>query len=326
VATPRRSFVALILVVLVVLLVPGRAQAHGVRTAYIELTEIATGNASIHLRLGVADPALTLVTASPCALDSVGDGGAPFDRVFSLRCPGSIVGAVLEVRGLGAIVDSAVIWVAFVDGRTTSRLLDAATPSITLPARTTWVGVARQYVKLGVVHILTGYDHLLFLLLLVLTLRDVRAVLVAESAFTVSHSISFCASTLGWIRVPSSTAEACIAVSLLLLALDVGRKTDARPSAKRGAGIAFVFGLVHGLGFAGGLREIGLPDHAVPAALASFAVGVEIGQVAFLALVLLAVRVAMRWRGFRRLELSAGYGAGGLSAYWLIERLVVLRG
>lgn len=171
-------------------------------------------------------------------------------------------------------------------------------------------------------HILTGYDHLLFLVLLVLLLRRARSVLLAETAFTLSHSISFSATALGWVHVSSAAAEACIALSLVLLAADV-RVRGAPASAARGAWMALVFGLVHGLGFAGGLREIGLPEHAIAPALVSFGAGVELGQVAFLAVVLAGLYVVRHASQLPRFKLGAVYAAGSLSAYWLIERTIV---
>jgi hypothetical protein len=176
--------------------------------------------------------------------------------------------------------------------------------------------------RLGVVHIGTGDDHLLFLLLLVLLLRSARSVLLAETAFTLSHSVSFSATALGWIHVSSAGAEACIALSLVLLAAEIeprGPPADAW----RGARLALVFGLVHGLGFAGGLREIGLPERAIAAALVSFGAGVELGQVAFLALLLGGLHLMRDARMLPRLRWAAVYGAGSISAFWLIERTAV---
>jgi hypothetical protein len=219
-------------------------------------------------------------------------------------------------------VSEVVVWTTFADGTTSSRIVQPGEPRFELRSGASGAAVVREYVRLGVVHILTGYDHLLFLLLLVLLLRRVRSVLLAETAFTLSHSLSFSATALGWIHVSSSAAEACIALSLVLLAADV-KVRGAGARAWQGARMAFVFGLVHGLGFAGGLREIGLPERAVAPALVSFGAGVELGQVAFLALVLGGLHVVRNASGLPRVKLAAVYAAGSLSAYWLLERTVV---
>src|SRR5207248_4485665 len=140
----------------------------------------------------------------------------------------------------------AVVDVRLFDGRMASHLLRAAAPSWRIPAREDGAGIASQYIALGVEHIATGADHVLFLLLLVLVLKRPRAVLLAESAFTLSHSLSFTATALGWIRVSPAAAEACIALSLLLVALDVERRGAEPIGAIKGAGMALVVGLVHG--------------------------------------------------------------------------------
>ena len=157
-----------------------------------------------------------------------------------------------------------------------------------------------------------------------LLLSRVRSVLLAETAFTLSHSLSFSATALGWLHVSSTAAEACIALSLVLLAADVRVRGAPPPARARGAWLALVFGLVHGLGFAGGLRGIGLPEHAVAPALVSFGAGVELGQVAFLAVVLGGPASGSGTRASSRApKIVAVYAAGSVSMWWLFERTAV---
>jgi hydrogenase/urease accessory protein HupE len=260
--------------------------------------------------------------AAPCVASAGEEEGDP---VTTVACPGSLAGSRITVQGLGPILSEAILVVSLHGGERVSRVLTPKDPSFELPAAQTGPAVARSYVRLGVAHILTGYDHLLFLLTLVLLLRKPRAVLLAETAFTVSHSLSFSATALGLIRVSAPAAEAAIALSLVLVALDVGRP-GADESARSGAAMAFVFGLVHGLGFAGGLSEVGLPLHHVSAALAGFAAGVEIGQVAFLAVALAVLHLAQRRLAAPRVEAIARWGSvlvGGVATYWLLERTLV---
>jgi hypothetical protein len=320
----RRLALAL-LAVLAALLVAAPAAAHGMRTAYVEIVEVQPGRATVHMRLSAPDPSLDLAADPACTLERAGDAQSVFDRAWLLDCAGGLTAKTLTLRGLGPVVGDAVVWISFADGATVSRIVQADDPSLELRSAASGWTVVRQYVRLGVEHILTGYDHLLFLALLVLLLRRARSVLFAETAFTLSHSVSFSATALGWIHVSSAAAEACIALSLVLLAADV-RVRGPAPGAWRGAGLALVFGLVHGLGFAGGLREIGLPEQAVAPALVSFGAGVEIGQVAFLAVLLVALHLVRRASRLPLVKTVAVYAAGAVSAYWLLERALVCFG
>jgi hypothetical protein len=180
-----------------------------------------------------------------------------------------------------------------------------------------------DYARLGVLHIFGGVDHLLFLIALTLSVRKLRAVVLAESAFTASHTLTFTASALGWIHVAPAAAEACIAASLVLIALDAaeGAQRGRLVPARRAAGLAFAFGLVHGLGFAGGLAEIGLPDRAIGWALGGFAIGVELGQIAFLALVFALLYFLARAPALRRVPLALAYAVGGAGVFLLFERI-----
>lgn len=313
---------ALLMLVLLVTVFARPAEAHGMRTAYLEIVEVQGGRATVHLRLTAPDPTLGLATEAGCSLEAAGDAQSAFDRAWLLDCPGGVAGHALSMQGLGPVVSEVVVYATFADGTTSSRIVQPGEPRFELRSAASGARVVRDYVRLGVIHILTGWDHLLFLLLLVLLLRRARSVLLAETAFTLSHSLSFSATALGWIHVSSAAAEACIALSLVLLAADV--KVHGAPArAWRGARMAFVFGLVHGLGFAGGLREIGLPDRAVAPALISFGGGVELGQIAFLGVVLGALYLVRNAPALPRFKLAAVYAAGSLSAYWLLERTVV---
>jgi len=320
----RLAFLVLVLVLFVLLAttLAAPAMAHGMRTGYVEIVEVQSGRATVHLRLSAPDASLGFDAEPGCTLDPTGDSPSLFDRAWLLDCPGGVTGHALSIHGLGPVVSDVVVWTSFADGTSSSRIVKTGGPRFAMRSDASGWTVVGQYVRLGVVHILTGYDHLLFLLLLVLLLRRARSVLLAETAFTLSHSISFSATALGWIHVSSVAAEACIALSLVLLAADV-RVRGASPSVGKGALMALVFGSVHGLGFAGGLREIGLPEHAIAPALVSFGGGVELGQVAFLALVLAGLYLVRHASQLPRLKLVAVYAAGSLSAYWLIERTMV---
>jgi hypothetical protein len=301
-------------------------EGHSTRSVSIELVEPSPGHAHVHVRKQLPQDNVDVAVGEPCRLDPLEGMSAtdPLHRSMRITCPDQLAGAVLSFAGLGPIVAEAIVVYSFADGRTGSTVVRATEPTFRLPLVSTRLEVARGYVASGVSHILEGFDHLLFLLLLVLNLRTVGAVLVAESAFTLSHSLSFSATALGWIHVAPLAAEACIALSLVLMALEI-RCGQAGPR-RRGAALAFVFGLVHGLGFAGGLAELGVADGDAAVALLGFAGGVEIGQVLFLAVVLMGIAVATRasraWAA--RLEPAAIALIGGLSTYWFIERVALV--
>jgi hydrogenase/urease accessory protein HupE len=307
-----------LLIIALIALLASTASAHGMRTAHVEISELEVGKAIVQLQLGAPDPALA-ITADGCEV-APADAEALFVRSWRVACPDDIGAHRFALVGLGPITSEAVVSIALVDGTTATELVRPDAPDI-VPRRAapTPAAIAAQFVGLGLVHIATGYDHLLFLLLIVLLLRDVKSVLLAETAFTISHSLSFSATALGWIHLSPAAAETCIALSLLMLAADIDLR---RPALRwRGAAMALVFGLVHGLGFAGGLHEIGLPDREIGYALIGFGAGVELGQVAFLALALAALYIVKRRP---RIELAGLYAIGGLSAYLVLTRALQL--
>ncbi|MGI9330421.1 MAG: HupE/UreJ family protein, partial [Gammaproteobacteria bacterium] len=207
-----------------------------------------------------------------------------------------------------------------------STILRLGKDSFTIPAQATRLEVAVSYWSMGTIHILEGFDHLLFLLTLLLIVQGIWPLVKTVTAFTVAHSLTLVLATLGLVNVPSSPTEAIISLSIVLLAVEAvhkswGQKTLAETWPWV---VAFGFGLVHGLGFAGALSEIGVPSNEVPVALLAFNLGVETGQLLFV------VAVSLLLSGVRRLHSratdglfrAAPYAIGGIAAYWTIERLV----
>ncbi len=302
------------------------ANAHGMRTAYVEIVEQTPGRAVAHFRATIDAP-VKIRFPPECDVESVAPTMSTNPLVHGgstlvLQCKGSLAGREIGVEGLGTTITEAVVWVSRSDGATSSHLLTPAEATFRIPSQSRPLARLTEYVPLGMKHILAGADHLLFLLLLVFTLRRPKAVLWAETAFTLSHALSFSAAALGWIHVSKEAAEACIAASLLLLALDVERKGLPAPSTRAGASLALVFGLVHGLGFAGGLSELGMPSQDVGWALVGFAAGVEIGQVLFLVVALLISYLLSRSRFYFQTTFLVAYAAGGFAAFWFIERVI----
>jgi hydrogenase/urease accessory protein HupE len=213
------------------------------------------------------------------------------------------------------------------DGTVSTTLVQPSRPWIEVQAREGAFQVARVFVFSGVEHILLGYDHLLFVLALVLIVRGRRVLVATITAFTVAHSITLSLATLGVVHVPGPPVEATIALSILLLACEIVRLQRGNPSltAQWPWVIAFSFGLLHGFGFAGVLSEIGLPAGEVPLALFAFNVGVEVGQLVFIAAVLPLLALARRPWVFavagRPALTAAPYAIGILAAFWFCERV-----
>ncbi|MBS2018836.1 MAG: HupE/UreJ family protein [Deltaproteobacteria bacterium] len=312
----RRLALAVALVcALVTLLFTEVAGAHGMRTAYIELRERAEGRIDVTVRAGSTYGTVRVSMPAGCTADG-GHG-----EITTWSCRGPLRGSELRVEGLGGVVAEAVVVAIPSDGATISALVRPGASSWVVPEASSLAPLVARYGRAGFLHVLGGADHLLFLAALVVAIRRFRAVVLAETAFTLSHSIALAATTLGFIHVPAAVAEAAIALSLVLVAIDLGR----RPLAPwAGARTALVFGAVHGLGFAGGLEELGVPRDAIAPALGGFAMGIEVAQVAFLlvcfALTALAKRVALEGR----LAVATAYAVGVTGCFWLFDRVAVL--
>jgi hydrogenase/urease accessory protein HupE len=189
--------------------------------------------------------------------------------------------------------------------------------------------VVTTYTILGIEHILSGFDHLLFVLALVLLVQGTRRLLITITAFTAAHSLTLAGATLGWVQVPGPPVEASIALSIVFVASEIVHTRQGRYSVTQHYPwvVAFTFGLLHGFGFAGALAEVGLPQSSIPIALLFFNVGVEIGQLLFVGAVLAVI--ALGWRAGQQLRSPqpawlwriAPYAVGGLASFWLVERV-----
>jgi hydrogenase/urease accessory protein HupE len=238
---------------------------------------------------------------------------------------GSLVGSTIEIANLPAIPIDVIVQIVLADGSQHSAILRPASPSYVVPERADKWTVAGSYWKIGTIHILEGYDHLLFVLALLLIVPSLWLLFKTITAFTLAHSISLALATLGVVTVPGPPTEAVIALSILFLAVEIVHSREGRLTLTERIPwvIALVFGLVHGLGFAGALAEVGLPQQEIPLALLMFNVGVETGQILFVGVVLLLVaaikRAPFEWpKGSWRL---APYAIGGIAAFWTLQRI-----
>ena len=234
-----------------------------------------------------------------------------------------LVGATVGIEGLGAAGTEALVRLALGDGRVVQKVLRPTEASFVVPERVSSLDVVRDYARLGIEHILTGPDHLLFVLGLVLLVRAWRTLAKTITAFTVGHSVTLALVAMNVVQVPSRPAELAIALTVLALAVELGRPAGTSSAMRRWPWLmAATFGLLHGLGFAGALREVGLPDGDIPLALFAFNFGIELGQLVFVAAVLLLgrglrglVRILPRWVAH-----IPTYAMGSCAAFWCFQR------
>jgi hydrogenase/urease accessory protein HupE len=233
-------------------------------------------------------------------------------------------GTRLSIDDLSQTTIDVLVNLTLLDGPKHTFLLHPTSPEVVIPQNPDKWRVAAIYTKLGVEHILLGVDHLLFVLALIILTKGVGKLVKTVTAFTIAHSITLSMAALGFAQVPSRPVEATIALSILFLALEIMRALEGQKTltSQRPWLIAFSFGLLHGFGFAGALSEIGLPQTEIPLALACFNIGVEAGQLAFIGVILALIRglnLRPSWPlAVRRIP---AYAIGGVSAFWLIDRL-----
>jgi hydrogenase/urease accessory protein HupE len=310
------------------------AGAHEVRPGYLDLTETSANLfdmtwkvpalGAFHLAIEPRFPDFCGVVGEPIAIQAEG----AFLEHGQLRCERRLGDSTIAVRGLEATVTNVLVRVAFAEGSVQTALLSPRTPSFTVTTKPNPLQVFKTYLQLGVEHILLGIDHLLFVLGLVLLVKDRWMLLKTITAFTCAHSITLAVATLGYATVPVPPINAAIALSILFLGPEIVRSWRGGTSLtiRHPWMVAFAFGLLHGFGFANGLVQIGLPQGDIPLALLSFNVGVELGQLCFVALIVLLERsfkvLEVRWP--RWAEAMPAYAVGGLGAFWTIDRVAAI--
>lgn len=322
------------LISLLALLASAPSHAHEVRPAYLDMRETAPGEFAVvwkvpalgEMRLGLYVRLPESCTEKVEPVRSM-EGGAFLER-STVVCAGGLRGQQIGVDGLKSTMTDALIRIQYAGGDTEVIRLLPERPFSVLSGTQTSLEVAQTYVLLGVDHILSGLDHLLFVLALILLIRDRWMLLKTITAFTVAHSITLAGASLGYFNLPQAPVEATIALSIAFVASELVKMKpgEQRLSERYPWAVAFAFGLLHGFGFAGALEEIGLPRSDVPLSLLAFNLGVEAGQLIFVAaaLVLLkaagslvVVRPALARRG-------GAYMIGTAAMLWLIPRIMNL--
>jgi len=313
---------------------PRIAEAHPLAPALLEITERSDGGLDTRFktsRFRARGSALEPVLPEGCrpiGSPEIRDSDTSRITAASFECSGSgLIGQTISIEGLEENRIDALVRIELRDGRRVQRVLRPSASSLVVPERPRALDVAKSYAAMGIEHILTGPDHLLFVFGLVLLLGGLRPLLLTLTAFTVGHSVTLSLAAIGWVRFPQQPIEVLIAGSVLVLALRLTRSepTEVAPTALPWV-MGSVFGLLHGLGFAGALAEVGLPEGEIPLALFSFNVGIELGQIAFVVpIAILRLRLGdavANWPGWVRAV--PVYVMGSLAAFWCIERSAVL--
>ena len=312
----------------------GLAHAHSFDPALLDVRERGVGLYDVVWKSpvpqGDAGPVRLLVPVFGQVCRRVGQASAPSAEVegvvfFRIDCgPNGLRGQTIGVAGLAQHPSDVVLRIQWMDGSLMTSILRSGADAFTVPG--TGAGaplgtVIRRYGELGIEHILTGTDHLAFVLGLLLLVKGWRRLLGTITAFTVAHTITLALAVLGLVHVPPAPVEAMIAISIVLVAVEALRPPEAPPSlAQRWPWlVAFLFGLMHGLGFAGALAELGLPPDRVPAALLAFNGGVEVGQLAFVAVMIGPVLLLRRMP--RAVQAVPAYAIGAVAVAWTLERI-----
>jgi hydrogenase/urease accessory protein HupE len=318
--------------VVVVILAAQALFAHEVRPGYLELRQTAANTYAVLWKVpAVGDMRLSIHPRFPENCKPAGDVASyrasdSYSERLRLTCPDGLNGGTIAIDGLAATMTDVLVRIDRTDGSTQVARLTQSVPTLVVDASPGRLQVARVYSVLGVEHILTGLDHLLFVLALIIITRGGWKLAKTVTAFTLSHSVTLTAATLGFVHVPQRPVEAVIALSIVFVAAEIVRMRRGIKSITFSAPwmVAFSFGLIHGLGFAGGLNDAGLPLAHIPTALLFFSLGVESGHFLFIGVVLSLMAMVRRARiPFPRwTEFVPPYSIGAIAMFWVIQRTI----
>ena len=317
----------------------GAVSAHEVRPAYLELKETSPGQYSVLWRTPVlSGMRLPVALQLPDGVRNLKDpvvqelADSLIERRWIDAGAQGLADRRIEFPGLQMTITDTLVRYEFLDGRKGTAIVHPSKPWLELTASPSRWSVAGAYLMLGIEHILGGVDHLLFVLALLILVKGARRLIATVTAFTVAHSLTLAAATLGFVHVPQQPVEATIALSIVFVAAEIVHGRQGKPglTARWPWVVAFTFGLLHGFGFASALNEVGLPQNAIPVALLFFNVGVEVGQLLFIAAVVLMVAVFRKAIAARQASGGARfpwtwrippYAIGGVAMFWVIQRI-----
>ncbi len=327
-----RNIFQFVIVLFLLIMSAQTGSAHQFQTFTLEINEIDHGQYNVTFKAPLYKGKLMKVF--PAFPENCRQLNEPSSMLFTnsfisrwmLSCPDGLKGSTIKMEGLSKTLTDSLVILNWADGSSQNYILKAAESSLVIPTQPSNIKVVWDYLVLGVEHILGGIDHLLFVLGLLMIVSGRWLLIKTITAFTVAHSITLGLATLGFVNVPQTPVEAVIALSILFLAVEIIKKIEGKTSIAHRLPwiVAFVFGLLHGIGFAGALTQIGLPQSSIPLALLFFNVGVELGQLMFITVVLLTLV------GIKRIKFSLpqwtykmpAYGIGSMAAFWCIERII----
>lgn len=314
------------------------ASAHALEPGYLQLRLVETGKYDVIWKVpAVKGRPMAIVARLPESCNPntptplIWDGSAYFSH-WSAVCKNGLEGGIIQIDGLEKTSTDVLVRFDFIDGTSETHRLTPADTSFEVASQPSSLEVVRTYLVLGFRHILSGIDHLVFVLALLLLVKGIRRLIITVTAFTIAHSLTLAGATLGFVQLPGPPIEAVIALSIMFVAAEIIHSRWGKPGLMERYPwvVAFTFGLLHGFGFAGALAQIGLPQSSIPIALLFFNVGVEIGQLFFIAVVFAIIALS------RQIIRRAGivvpswtwvvppYVIGSISAFWVIQRIILI--
>lgn len=308
-----------------------QSRAHEIRPAYLQIIQITEQSYEVYWKvpsMGDAVPRIQPVFPKSFTVEVTKQPNQIPGSViyyFKISSEGSLQGKEIFIQGLNKTLIDVLVTVAYLNGEKATMLLQPDMDSRIIPGKTTAVDVIKTYTVLGIEHILLGIDHLLFVLALILITKGKWKILKTITAFTIAHSITLSLAALGYANFPGPPVEAVIALSIVFLAMEILKnlKGEATLTSRKPWIVAFTFGLLHGFGFAGALSEIGLPQQEIPLALAFFNIGVELGQIMFVIVALLVLKIINLKKEYPSYAKKIpAYAIGSVAAFWMIQRIV----
>jgi hypothetical protein len=308
------------------LFLAAKVTAHEVRPAYLQVTETSQGTFDVVWKQPVLEgKRLKIQPVFPQDCAEIGsrdihNNGATASESFQIEC--ALKTGVISLEGLERTLTDAFIRIDYLDGTQNSGVIKPSAPRFDLGVENN--SPASDYIKIGIDHIIYGWDHLLFVIGLVMLVSR-RQIIGVATAFTVAHSLTLVLAALGYLSLPTRPVEILIAMSIVLLAIEVIRKSRGGSSiaTRKPYLISFVIGLIHGCGFASALSDIGLPKGTELLALLLFNLGVELGQIAIIALLLILLWLATKaFENSRKpIEIGSAYLLGTIAMFWTVQRL-----